>query len=492
MGIAALLPKRGRRWRDHRQVIDAIAFKYRTGTPRTALPERSGLGKTAHHRLQKWAADRAWERVFTAPPAHADGDLPIGRPRERTSPWRDLPLDRGATTRSRSPGGSFAMPAATPRHRRPTRAIIPTGRTPDRGPAVSTPGRGSRRPESRALMLRQPHRTPRRLDRHGGATRLAALTTALGLFLLTPLLGGTATAAPASDAAPEPPLTRTDPVSGSSVAIARGADGRLRFFGISRNGWIQTGTQNYPGGPLTDWTYFDKRIHSVSAETNADGRIEVLGGNIAGQPQRRWQTAPGGAWSGWLQSDGQVSSMAVARSGDGRLHHFATGIGGIGVTTRTQVAPGGETWTNWSPLGGSLTRIAADSNADGRIELFGLDSTGEVYHRWQTGGGWSAWTPMGAALLSIAATRDGGGRLHVFGTSGTNELWTRSQTTPGGGWGAWTQLDGSLTQIAAETNTDGRIDLLGIDASGRAHHRSQGWPGGAWTPWVQTYGEFRS
>ncbi|MEU9802142.1 transposase, partial [Streptomyces sp. NPDC051000] len=26
-------PRRGGRWRDHRQVIDAIAFKYRTGTP---------------------------------------------------------------------------------------------------------------------------------------------------------------------------------------------------------------------------------------------------------------------------------------------------------------------------------------------------------------------------------------------------------------------------------------------------------------------------
>ncbi|GFE12850.1 hypothetical protein Sgleb_08970 [Streptomyces glebosus] len=35
-------PKRGGRWRDHRQVIDAIAFKYRTGTPWMDLPERSG------------------------------------------------------------------------------------------------------------------------------------------------------------------------------------------------------------------------------------------------------------------------------------------------------------------------------------------------------------------------------------------------------------------------------------------------------------------
>ncbi|MER7054934.1 MULTISPECIES: transposase [unclassified Streptomyces] len=35
-------PRRGGRWRDHRQVIDAIAFKYRTGTPWMDLPEEFG------------------------------------------------------------------------------------------------------------------------------------------------------------------------------------------------------------------------------------------------------------------------------------------------------------------------------------------------------------------------------------------------------------------------------------------------------------------
>ncbi|MFF3285606.1 transposase [Streptomyces sp. NPDC003023] len=38
-------PKRGGRWRDHRQVIDAIAFKYRTGTPWIDLPEHFGSWK---------------------------------------------------------------------------------------------------------------------------------------------------------------------------------------------------------------------------------------------------------------------------------------------------------------------------------------------------------------------------------------------------------------------------------------------------------------
>ncbi|GAA1500530.1 IS5 family transposase [Streptomyces bangladeshensis] len=70
-------PKRGGRWREHRQVIDAIAFKYRTGTPWMDLPEHFGSWKGVHNRLRKWAADGTWEKVFTALLAQADaeGDL---------------------------------------------------------------------------------------------------------------------------------------------------------------------------------------------------------------------------------------------------------------------------------------------------------------------------------------------------------------------------------------------------------------------------------
>ncbi|WP_436850720.1 IS5 family transposase [Streptomyces longwoodensis] len=70
-------PRRGGRWRDHRQVIDAIAFKYRTGTPWMDLPEHFGSWKGAHNRLRKWAADGTREKVFTALLAQADtgGDL---------------------------------------------------------------------------------------------------------------------------------------------------------------------------------------------------------------------------------------------------------------------------------------------------------------------------------------------------------------------------------------------------------------------------------
>ncbi len=65
--IEPLLPahgRRGGRWRDHRQVLNAILWKLRTGAPWRDLPERYGPWKTAHERLRRWTADGTWERIL--------------------------------------------------------------------------------------------------------------------------------------------------------------------------------------------------------------------------------------------------------------------------------------------------------------------------------------------------------------------------------------------------------------------------------------------
>lgn len=67
-------PKRGGRWRDHRQVIDAIAWKFQTGSQWVHLPEQYGSWKGAYTRLRNWAIDGSWERVFTGLLAQADGE----------------------------------------------------------------------------------------------------------------------------------------------------------------------------------------------------------------------------------------------------------------------------------------------------------------------------------------------------------------------------------------------------------------------------------
>ncbi|MFE2226931.1 transposase [Streptomyces kronopolitis] len=40
-------PKRDGRWRDHREVIDAIAFKFQTGTQWVHLPENTATGEAS-------------------------------------------------------------------------------------------------------------------------------------------------------------------------------------------------------------------------------------------------------------------------------------------------------------------------------------------------------------------------------------------------------------------------------------------------------------
>jgi len=72
-------PKRGGRWRDHRQVVDAIAWKFQTGSQWVHLPAEYGSWKGVYTRLRNWAIDGTWERVFTALLAQADAEDDLDR-----------------------------------------------------------------------------------------------------------------------------------------------------------------------------------------------------------------------------------------------------------------------------------------------------------------------------------------------------------------------------------------------------------------------------
>ena len=66
-------PRQGGRWRDHRQVIEAIAWKYRTGAAWREIPvERFGPWQTAYERQTRWSEGGTWARLFAAAQADAD------------------------------------------------------------------------------------------------------------------------------------------------------------------------------------------------------------------------------------------------------------------------------------------------------------------------------------------------------------------------------------------------------------------------------------
>lgn len=55
-------------------MIDAIAWKFQTGSQWIHLPEKFGNWRGVYNRLRMWAIDGTWERVFTALVAQADAD----------------------------------------------------------------------------------------------------------------------------------------------------------------------------------------------------------------------------------------------------------------------------------------------------------------------------------------------------------------------------------------------------------------------------------
>ena len=71
--LPAMTPQRGGRWRDHRQVLNGILFRTRTGVPWRDVPERYGPWETLYKRFARWQTDGTWARIEAALRTQADG-----------------------------------------------------------------------------------------------------------------------------------------------------------------------------------------------------------------------------------------------------------------------------------------------------------------------------------------------------------------------------------------------------------------------------------
>jgi transposase len=65
-------PRQGGRWRDHRQVVNGIVWKIRTGADRRDIPERYGPWQTVYQRFRRWSADGTWDRLLEHVQVHDD------------------------------------------------------------------------------------------------------------------------------------------------------------------------------------------------------------------------------------------------------------------------------------------------------------------------------------------------------------------------------------------------------------------------------------
>jgi transposase len=95
------------RWRDHRQVIDGILHRIRTGAHWRDLPERFGPWKTVYERHRLWSADGTWGYLLQQIQAAADADGEVD--------W-DISVD-STTVRAHqhAAGARIALPAPVPK-----------------------------------------------------------------------------------------------------------------------------------------------------------------------------------------------------------------------------------------------------------------------------------------------------------------------------------------------------------------------------------------
>jgi transposase len=76
--IKDLLPgqpgKAGANAKDNRLFVEAVLYRYRTGIPWRALPERFGDFRVVHMRFSRWSRKGVWQQVFEALTQDADNE----------------------------------------------------------------------------------------------------------------------------------------------------------------------------------------------------------------------------------------------------------------------------------------------------------------------------------------------------------------------------------------------------------------------------------
>ena len=67
-------PETGRTNKDHRQIINGILWRERTGAPWRDLPERYGPWSTVYSRFWRWRVAGIWDRILAEVQRQADAE----------------------------------------------------------------------------------------------------------------------------------------------------------------------------------------------------------------------------------------------------------------------------------------------------------------------------------------------------------------------------------------------------------------------------------
>jgi|SRR5271157_6252969 len=156
-----------------------------------------------------------------------------------------------------------------------------------------------------------------------------------------------------------------------------------------------------------------------------------------------------------------VTQTAVAQSADGRLQLF-----GIDTTNQLwscwkQTTDINSPWTNWSkftmpPVAG-IKQISVAQSADGRLQLFAIGIQYQLWSCWKQttdiNSPWTNWSkftmPPVAGIKQISLAQSADRRLQLFAIDLNNQLWCcwKQTTDINSPWTNWTKQNDSTEQL---------------------------------------------
>ena len=150
----------------------------------------------------------------------------------------------------------------------------------------------------------------------------------------------------------------------------------------------------------------------------------------------------------------------------------------------------GDGWSDWNDFCNgedAITATTCCSRAENAWELYAVDGSGALRHRWyRFGDPWSEWHSMAAPgpVTAIASGSYAEGHQELFIADEGGTVFHRWQHG-GDDWWPWTWMPAPapVRALSCAGVRSGTIDLYAVDDNGRVHHRGYA-VGGAWTDWA--------
>lgn len=276
--------------------------------------------------------------------------------------------------------------------------------------------------------------------------------------------------------------------------------GALYMYTIGPNGDVYESHQNGSASAPANWYLFGNPMGVLPGSVTAASGPTVVKDHygdpaifVVGSDGNDYRFSFDGSptpytWTELPNSQG-ITNLQAQLNSDGSVILFGLTNGNIYYTSETAPSIPSGVWNNLGNPNNNtpIQGYAVAQNLDGHLEVFGVDSSGNLWHiyqkqanNWNTWGSWSELDAGGATVNPpLQVVRNSYGYLYIFGMDIGGGSIDYIDQMPGGtgGWSTWDKTDltapsGTTLQpgFVVAQNNDGRFEVFDVGGDHNLYH----------------------